>query len=390
MKGRMIPQASVASAEHDEFKRMFSLLVALVTAAFTALFDLSAVFGLFWLSPVIFTANLVSMSVSIATATLLHVRPQWSKALAWVAAGNAYLLFLIALYTMPGDELRYVWFFTHAGSTFLLLGSRAGWATLAVTATIVVASRIAGLVVLSDNALPTFCFGLVAIGALYQCYNVRTAAFLRRIELGRNQLEYAASHDGLTGLLNRPAFMDRGCEVLSAAESAMQPVSLLFIDVDRFKTINDRHGHKGGDDTLVAVASAIASAVRADDVVARIGGEEIVVLLPDTDAADAFAMAEHLRGTVEAARPVVAGHVLSVTASIGWATNGPSAYSIEALLAEADEAMYRAKQSGRNRVEPRLAAGLVELVRRSRGLSDAPGLQPADDEVRDHRTAVSS
>ncbi|GLH81148.1 hypothetical protein SSBR45G_60570 [Bradyrhizobium sp. SSBR45G] len=367
---------------------MFSLLVALVTAVFTAVFDISATLGLIWLSPSMFMANLGSMAVGIVTAALLHLRPQWSKPLAWTAAGNTYVLFLIALYSMPGDELRYVWFFAHAGGTFLLLGSRAGWATIVVTEAIIIMSYVAGGIVLSENALATFCFGLAATGALYHCYNFRTAAFLRRIELGRRQLEYAASHDSLTGLLNRPAFMARSGRVLS--EAGRSPVSLLFIDVDRFKSVNDRHGHKGGDETLVAVAATIAGSVRVTDSVARIGGEEIVVLLPDTGAADAFAMAEHLRARIETACPIIAGDRLSVTASIGWATTGSAAPSIETLLTDADEAMYRAKQSGRNRVEPRPAAGVIELAGQRRDVDASPGLQPAFSEITDQKTAVSS
>jgi diguanylate cyclase (GGDEF)-like protein len=124
-----------------------------------------------------------------------------------------------------------------------------------------------------------------------------------------------------------------------------------MIDLDRFKEINDRHGHPAGDELLAAVASGIRRELRTADLPCRYGGEEFCILLPETDVAGARVIAERTRSAVVSTRPVVDGLPLGTTASIGIAAfpelDVPDA---ETLLRRADEALYRAKREGRDRV----------------------------------------
>ncbi len=174
------------------------------------------------------------------------------------------------------------------------------------------------------------------------------------------QLERMATTDELTGLPNRRFFLDsleRELRKLTRVATD-QHLSLLVLDLDRFKTVNDRFGHAAGDEVLRLVARGLSQTVRATDLPARFGGEEFAILLPNTGAEGARFLAEKLRSEVEAERIRFDGNDLSVTISVGVATlSSPSRYDesiAEDLLKRADEAMYQAKSGGRNRV---IAAG---------------------------------
>jgi diguanylate cyclase (GGDEF)-like protein/PAS domain S-box-containing protein len=156
-------------------------------------------------------------------------------------------------------------------------------------------------------------------------------------------LLHAALHDSLTNLPNRRLLRDRLDTALARAHRSASTVAVLFIDLDRFKEVNDTLGHDAGDEVLVGVAGGIHSALRSCDTVARLGGDEFVVVCEDvSDDNDVTRLAERLLEGIR--RPVhVRGHTVSVTASIGIAVAGPRASSSEELLRLADLAMYRAK-----------------------------------------------
>lgn len=161
------------------------------------------------------------------------------------------------------------------------------------------------------------------------------------------RLHTMASTDGLTGLANRRAFDVRLRTELSRSRRSGVPTSLAVVDIDRFKALNDAHGHLVGDDVLREVAGQLRETCRDVDLVARYGGEEFAVVLPDTDPAGARMAAERLRRSVAGGATPVA-----VTVSVGVATaEAGRLQSPEALLAAADRALYAAKQSGRNQVQ---------------------------------------
>lgn len=179
----------------------------------------------------------------------------------------------------------------------------------------------------------------------------RTAALAK----ANAALEQLALHDGLTGLHNRRAGDLRLAEELVRHQRQSRPLGLLLCDIDHFKRINDVHGHAVGDAVLQAVAQQLRTTVRASDVVTRHGGEEFLVLLPDTDEAGLAAVAEKLRAAVEACAPAPVGRV---TMSLGGAVAPGGAVAADELLRRADRALYAAKDAGRNRV--RLDAALAE------------------------------
>ena len=171
-------------------------------------------------------------------------------------------------------------------------------------------------------------------------------------DLVRNaeQLEKLATTDGMTGLHNRRQFMKLAEAEWGRFQRHGRPLSLLMLDVDYFKSINDRFGHYVGDQVVAQIAALCREGRRVSDVVARIGGEEFALLLPETTAEAAYAVAERLRRNVELSPLLSNGNGLAVTVSIGVAEAGPGMSGIVDLMKDSDRALYEAKGAGRNRV----------------------------------------
>src|SRR2546423_14754712 len=167
---------------------------------------------------------------------------------------------------------------------------------------------------------------------------------------------YRALHDPLTGLANRGLLMEQLAQALARARRRPGSVSVLFLDLDRFKVVNDSLGHAVGDDLLVEVARRLEGVMRSADTVARLGGDEFVVLVEDVVRVDeAVARARRLRAAIAAPIPVAGGQKVVLTASVGIAASTEGADGVAAtpssLLWDADVAMYRAKDAGRDRIQ---------------------------------------
>ncbi len=174
----------------------------------------------------------------------------------------------------------------------------------------------------------------------------RVQARTAELERANAELARLAQHDPLTGLLNRRGLDERLVALAAGARRRQAPLSLLVLDVDHFKQVNDRHGHDVGDQVLRAIAQVLRQRLREVDIVARFGGEEFVVVLADTAAAGAGEVSAALVAAVrQAAMPVVG----TVTISCGAAELRTGRENPEAALRRADEALYEAKQGGRNR-----------------------------------------
>jgi len=192
---------------------------------------------------------------------------------------------------------------------------------------------------------------MVSLGTSRQVATAHKA--IDTLQAKTRALEEESQKDVLTGLANRArldAFLDG--ELKAVARSA-KPLSLILIDVDHFKKVNDTYGHPAGDKVLMGVANGLKTRLRPRDLVARYGGEEFVLVLPETDPEGALVVAERVRQVIEAAvHPISSNQTLRVTISLGCATSGGKLPFVGAadLLESADKALYAAKRSGRNRV----------------------------------------
>ncbi|MBU1310260.1 MAG: diguanylate cyclase [Gammaproteobacteria bacterium] len=185
---------------------------------------------------------------------------------------------------------------------------------------------------------------------LLEFVSVQVAVAIERKQMLQH-LQRNALYDQLTGLPNRELFDDRVRSAMARAQREQGQFALLYLDLDKFKQVNDLHGHQVGDELLQHTAQRILTGLRHSDTVARFGGDEFVILLEQVDSADsAMALAEKVRSALESPF-ALAGHLLQVLPSIGVALYPSHSQDIKALLLLADNAMYQAKSSGGNRVQ---------------------------------------
>lgn len=163
-------------------------------------------------------------------------------------------------------------------------------------------------------------------------------------------MRHTARRDALTGLRNRLALKDLSRKEYQRALRYEAPLSLIALELDHFKQINDRHGHFAGDTVLVDVAACLEEQLRESDLVFRVGGEEFLVVLPHTRHPEALEVAGRLRESVQALGWTFSGTTVSCTISLGCAEVNPSRESWEQAVIRVDRALYAAKEQGRNQV----------------------------------------
>jgi len=185
--------------------------------------------------------------------------------------------------------------------------------------------------------LVTPLLGWYLIGLLLRIYQVE------------EEMRSLASYDSLTGLLSRHAFFDRANNHLSLANRDRSVFSVLLVDLDLFKAINDQYGHPAGDAVLKLFADVANSVIRRSDFIGRLGGEEFALILPSTTTAEALEFSGRLHDAINKAVLKYKDSIIQYTASIGLTSFDPAAGdSIDSLLARADIALYQAKRAGRN------------------------------------------
>lgn len=210
---------------------------------------------------------------------------------------------------------------------------------------------------LHDGTL--FSFGLTALGAFYvtlmlmvglkiHASTAETLVLRQRNDELIRQLEQQVRRDGLTGLSNREHFVATGRNELERAARYRHPLALLMVDIDHFKQINDTYGHLAGDEVLKAVSSVCGEMVRANDCLARLGGEEFAVLMPETALDQASVAAERLRLAVSRLQCELQDGVVTPTVSVGVAIAEDGQETLSSLMRRGDLAMYEAKSKGRN------------------------------------------
>jgi diguanylate cyclase (GGDEF)-like protein len=204
----------------------------------------------------------------------------------------------------------------------------------------------------------SWTFRAAEIGMLFDATLLALAlAYQMRVgQEDRLRAERLAQLDPLTGLNNRRAFYDKTGSLWAHAVRHGHATSVMLLDIDLFKQINDAHGHAFGDEVLTVVADALRRFVRHEDVLARWGGEEFIVFLPETSPEAAGALAERLRVAIAGLRIPHATDVVGATASFGVAQKGEQHATLDALIASADACLYQSKQQGRNRVTVGLVA----------------------------------
>jgi len=311
-----------------------------------------------------FGALFLTFVIRLALFTLYHRKsPRGRELLAWE---RPYFITLIlssltwgigSLFIMPADS------FVLQAITFSFLVGLAGGAisvysshsamTIATIASILFPSTAYFL--LSGSSM---FIGLAIASILFFVSSVRAARFLSKtlnqnflmtheLEASRIKAERLANIDDLTGLHTRRAFYELGKVLSNSSQRNAQPLSIIIMDIDNFKRINDSYGHAAGDSALMQVGKIMRERLRKSDISGRIGGEEFAVILPGTSLQQSFQLAEALRKQIEELSIQSEDKTIRITASFGVASGMDD---LDTLGEHADKAMYRSKQSGRNAV----------------------------------------
>ncbi len=292
-------------------------------------------------------AHVRSMTLFTAASTVLWLVLRGRKHLflpvAWTYEVVAVLENLSTMVNVPADELRILWLYTNIPGVYLLLGRSAGVAVTALTVLAVIAGNPYLSAPYSPNAVATAVVSILYLGAFFHAYSSQMLTLYLK-------LRDLALRDMLTQVFNARAYYAVCERLIQSADRSHRPFAVLFVDLDHFKRINDTLGHAAGDAVLKAVAECLTRQVRGGDVVGRIGGEEFSLFLPDTEMQEALVLAERLRQAIEQLRPLAGDQRVAVTASIGVATRGSAHGTMKQIQQQADQAMYQAKASGRNRV----------------------------------------
>jgi diguanylate cyclase (GGDEF)-like protein len=289
--------------------------------------------------------------LALLVALALRGRKHLYTVAAWVILISSFMLFSSALMLVLSDEFRMIWYFILVVAAYVLLGNFAGLGATVAPIMMVAAAKFAFGIDISGNAFSTFILSLLVTSGIAYSYTRLSNSYFERMTANVNKLRELATKDPLTGLYNARAFYEMSNRMMSLGQRNTSPHCTLFIDLDHFKSINDQFGHATGDTVLRAVADCIADSCRESDIVGRIGGEEFVVFLPNTDANGAMLLAEKIRKSAEVLRHTTLGNEpYRVTLSIGVAHKSPSDITIEDIQRRADIAMYAAKKQGRNRV----------------------------------------
>lgn len=338
------------SDEYHEFRYKFLLLLMFSGAVFTGLFILGVASDINPIGRVHF-ASMVFFTCS-ATVIWLWLRghPHRFYPAAWVYEIVGLWEYTSSVIYVPSDELRLLWLFVNVPGVFILLGKRAGWV---ITGAIMLGLALGNPHLshpYSPNAMATALLSMLYLGVFFHAYVDRSFSYFKRMRDYNVRLQQLASHDPLTGVMNARAYYAACNQQIHVCSRSAQAVSVLFVDLDHFKSINDTHGHAAGDEVLRLVAQSLNENIRRSDLLGRIGGEEFSILLPNTNLAGATDLAEVLRRAIEALQPQMDGQSLRITASIGVACRAAGQQTIESIQQQADVAMYEAKRAGRNRV----------------------------------------
>jgi diguanylate cyclase (GGDEF)-like protein len=336
--------------EYLEFRYKFLIVLMLAAALLTGVFILGLVSQINLIGWAHGRMMITFVVFTLLLWLLLRGSPKRFKPIGWTYEILSLIESVSALIYVPIDELRILWFYTNIPCVFILLGQRAGWGVTGLTMMGFVAGNTYLEAPYSPSAIATGFFAMLYFAVSFHAYVDRSMSYFKRMRDYNAQLKEMASHDPLTRVLNAGAYYRECDQQILASQRSNQPFSVLFIDLDHFKSINDTYGHAVGDEVLRKVAQTLQANLRRSDVVGRIGGEEFSVFLPNTQLRGAQLLAETLRVAIETIHIEANGLSLKVTASIGVAVKRIDGETIQAIQQNADQAMYQAKRGGRNRV----------------------------------------
>lgn len=222
--------------------------------------------------------HLISAVISLL---ILRSKKELFYWVCWIYGIICLFVFTAALIWVPTDELRILWFFLNIPAYYLMLGKFTGVLVTIVSAIIIIIANQYSVAPYSSNAIATGFAGLVFISAFFYFYSERSLSFFTRMLDANEKLRYMATHDSLTGVLNARTFYEISNKLITIAQRELSAFSILFVDLDHFKKINDTYGHEAGDLVLKEVTQEIQRISRESDIIGRVGGEEFTLFFTE-------------------------------------------------------------------------------------------------------------
>lgn len=330
-----------------KFKMLNSILI--IVAFFSLLFAVLSDLGINDIGPIHTKVNYVYSFLTLLIIFFLRLSKQNDTAASHSLLMISLVTFTSALLFVPQDEFRIIWFYLLIFVAYMINGKISGLLyTLSSIAIILIANFTVDLH-LSDVSIHSAILGLVIGSFLSYVYTNKILNYETSLKQQNSSLSVLASTDYLTGIMNRRMFNQISEHYFQTAQKDHLSLTLLLLDLDHFKKINDTYGHQTGDQLLICFVQTVKSLLRKSDIFSRIGGEEFAILLSQIDKQDAYLLAEKIRQAVENITIHYEGHHVYIRTSIGISQNKASDTSFDDIFSRSDMALYKAKQEGRNR-----------------------------------------
>lgn len=331
------------------FKYKMLRIMIVLMVFFSLSFAMMHILGVHQLGSIEYVMRYLHAFIGVVSLLVLN---RYKSSYIYVSYGIiliSVLFFVISLIDEPHDTFREIWFVATTIAAFIVGGKRLGLITFILSVISIFIAYFSYDLEINQTTLQTIIISFAIITVILYLYVSKIDEFEKNLLSSHNRFEHLASHDTLTGLMNRRVFLEVANKYLFETHRSDEKFYFLMIDIDNFKSVNDMYGHKVGDNVLIHCANLIKNSLRENDLFGRLGGEEFGVVVMEKSVMGALSAAEKLRNIMEENLYPMEGHMLNVTISIG-VSNDKDKASLDELMHDADSAMYVAKRTGRNKV----------------------------------------
>ena len=330
-----------------KFKMLNSIFI--IVAFFSALFGLLSDLGINDIGPIHTKVNYVYSFLTILLILFLRFSKKNYNPTAYSLLIISLMTFTSSLVFVPQDEFRMIWFYLLVFVAYMISSKMIGLLCTLASIVIVLSVNFFVDLQLSQVAINSGILGLIIGSFLSYIYTDKITNYENSLKQQNSSLSVLASTDYLTGVMNRRMFNDISERYFQTAQKNELSLTLLLLDLDHFKKVNDTYGHQAGDQLLKRFVKTLESILNKSDIFARIGGEEFAVLLSQINSDDAYLLAERIRKKIENDFMTYEGQDIRVTTSIGISENRETDTEFEDIFSRADMALYQAKHKGRNK-----------------------------------------
>lgn len=331
-----------------KFKMLNSIFI--IVAFFSALFGLLSDLGINDIGHIHTKVNYAYSISMIILIFFLRSSKKNYKLTAHSLLIISLITFTSALIFIPQDEFRMIWFYLLIFVAYMINGKTSGILYTIASIIIILSTHFIVELQLSQVAINSGVLGLIIGSFLAHVYTSKITQYENSLKQQNSTLSVLASTDYLTGVINRRMFNEISKRYFKTAQKDNLSLTLLVLDLDHFKKINDTYGHQVGDKLLIQFVETIKNILTKSDIFARIGGEEFAILLSQMNRNDAYELAEKIRKEVANISIRYKGQNVFVRTSIGITQNSTTDSSFEDVFSRSDMALYQAKKEGRNRI----------------------------------------